>query len=80
MPDDSFGTVPTPAPSGCLLPGDVDGDKRITQEDVRLIAARAGARSGDERYEAKYDVVADGAVNVRDTFATMLRVGQTCPN
>ena len=59
---------------------DVNGDKKVTQEDVREVASRMGARTGDSRFSAKSDVVADGVINVQDTFKVLVNVGLTCPN
>jgi uncharacterized protein YkwD len=70
------GGVPTPGV--CRLPGDVNGDKRVTTEDVNLVAGRLGARTGDARYAVDFDVRRDGVINVVDTFAVMMTLGQAC--
>jgi hypothetical protein len=72
------GGVPTPGT--CNIAADVNGDKQVTQEDVRLVSLALGARRGEARFEARLDVVADGVINVQDTFRVMLNVGLTCPN
>jgi hypothetical protein len=70
------GSGPTPVP--CALKSDVNGDGKVTNDDVQAVAMHAGARTGDPRYEARYDVTDDGVINVYDTFKVVLAVGQSC--
>jgi hypothetical protein len=84
VPAGGYATVTPPAggapgPALCSV-ADVNGDKKVTQEDVREVASRMGARTGDSRFSAKSDVVADGLINVQDTFKVLINVGLTCPN
>lgn len=85
IPAGGYATVTPPAGGGSPAPGlcstaDVNGDKKVTQDDVREVASRMGARTGDTRFSARSDVVADGLINVQDTFKVLVNVGLTCPN
>ena len=70
----------TPAPGVCNLAGDVNGDKKVTQDDVAEVAAHAGARKGEARFAARHDLNDDGVINVLDTYKVLLAVGQACPS
>ncbi|WP_155121624.1 dockerin type I repeat-containing protein [Bryobacter aggregatus] len=49
------------------IPGDVNGDGKVSCDDVNFITARYGIRRGQEGYDYNADYNMDGVIDVRDT-------------
>lgn len=62
--------------SSGALAGDVDGDGAITCNDLSLIKASFGARTGDATYNAPADVNKDGVINIFDLAFVSQRLPQ----
>lgn len=52
--------------------GDFNGDGKIDEADLRMIAASFGARSGERNYIPQMDFDNDGAITMKD-IATQAR-------
>lgn len=72
-------TPPAGANRPCELSGDFDFDGRITRGDISQVAARFMVREGDSRWDVRYDLVADGVINVFDVGELANRLGDACP-
>jgi hypothetical protein len=75
--DPSLPTATPEPPAPCLLP-DFNGDRTVTMTDVEMAGRRVNLRDGDEDWDATYDVVSDGVVNVYDVYAVLMEVGESC--
>jgi uncharacterized protein YkwD len=71
-------TPPPGANRPCELDGDFDYDGAITKADINAVAARFMTTSTSPRWEARYDVVPDGVINVFDVYEIVARLGQVC--
>jgi len=68
---------PTPTPPSVKC-ADVTGDGKVTAADIVQILLHLGARRGDWRYQAKYDLDSDGVVNLTDVFLAIRQLGTRC--
>lgn len=59
-----------------VLPGDVNGDKRVNALDVAEVKRRLSLRAGDAGYSAFADVTADTVVNALDVAAVKRNLGR----
>jgi hypothetical protein len=61
--------------------GDVNGDGRVDCNDVAIVRAAFGKRTGQPGFDARADLNRDGIVNVIDltTVTRQLPVGTVCP-
>ncbi|MDI6826019.1 MAG: hypothetical protein QMD36_02365 [Candidatus Aenigmarchaeota archaeon] len=62
-----------------VLPGDVDGDCDVDNDDVELFLATYGKSSGDSGYNPNADFNHDGKVNFDDAIVLARNYGKTCP-
>lgn len=60
---------------GFYLPGDVSGDGVVTNDDIKTIASKFGAVSGDDGYSFDADVNRDGKIDARDLRLASQNVG-----
>jgi len=77
----AYVTVTPPAGHGraCELPADLNFDGSVTRADVDVVAARFMMTESDPNWEARFDLVPDGVINVYDVFSVVLALGQSCP-
>ena len=60
----------------CL--GDVNGDGVVNLVDLLLVGSRMGAREGDRRYDARFDLNQDGRITTADVLIVWKRLGTVC--
>lgn len=48
------------------IPGDINGDGAVTCDDIALVRAAFGKKSGQSGFDARADTVADGVIDIRD--------------
>ena len=85
-PERGYATVTPPAggpgeeepPAVCRLEYDFTGDGQVDGADVRLIKLYFLTTPRDPNWDAKYDIVADGVVNVRDIYRVAVSLGAKC--
>jgi hypothetical protein len=81
-PQPGYATVTPPAagsnPPACSLPLDFNGDRVVDEADVRDISAHLLTVAGGPGWDARYDVVADNLIDVRDIFRVVQAVGSRC--
>jgi uncharacterized protein YkwD len=80
-PAGGYATVTPPADPGdkppvCDYRLDFNADCKVDQLDLDDISSRFMARPGDPRWDPKYDLVPDGAVNIYDIFAVVLAMAE----
>src|SRR5579864_7907489 len=61
--------------TGFYLPGDVDGDGIVNQNDVNLVRSALGSKAGDSRYNFDADVNRDGRIGPIDVSYTRQNMG-----
>lgn len=68
-------------PAVVVIPGDLNGDGRVDCNDLGIVKASFGKRSGQSGFDPRADVNGDGVVDVRDlaTVARNLPAGTKCP-
>jgi hypothetical protein len=73
--------VALPFGSSVSLPGDVNSDGVVNCDDLRILRASFGKRSGAPGFDARADVNSDNIVDIRDLafVSRNLPVGTTCP-
>lgn len=81
VPPPTYVTVTPPAGHGrtCELTGDMDFDGTVTRHDVEITAARFLTAEGDPDWDARFDLVPDGIINVFDVHRVVRALGQSCP-
>jgi hypothetical protein len=77
-------SVPVPVSTTALvgaLPGDLDGDGEVDCDDLAIVKASFGKRSGQPGFDPRADTNHDGVVNVQDLsfVAQHLPAGTHCP-
>ncbi len=82
VPNPSVPTVTPPAGGGgdvppCGLP-DFDEDRQVTSADVAIVAGHFMLSSEDATWNADYDLIEDGVINVFDIYEVVLHLGQAC--
>lgn len=70
---------PTPTPKPCVLPEDVNGDKRVDRADVDAVSEHFLATPRSADWDPRYDVVANGMIDLYDVFGVVAAMGQACP-
>lgn len=70
---------PTPTPKPCVLPEDVTGDKVVDRADVDAVSDHFLATPRSPDWDPRYDVVANGMIDLYDVFGVVRAMGQTCP-
>jgi dockerin type I repeat protein len=63
------------------VPGDVNGDSVVNCDDVFIVKASYGKRTGDQGFDLRADVNSDGVVDIKDLSAVQshLSSGVVCP-
>jgi uncharacterized protein YkwD len=81
VPPPDYVTVTPPAGHGrpCELKGDFDYDGKVTREDVDVVAQKFMLQEGDPDWDARFDLVSDGVINVYDVYEVARGIGNTCP-
>jgi uncharacterized repeat protein (TIGR01451 family) len=59
-------------------PPDFDNDRRVGVKDVAALAIRLGSRAGGPRYSRRYDLDADGRIDIWDGLILLKYLGKTC--
>ena len=62
---------------GFYLPGDANGDGKVTQSDVKAIRSEMGASAGSSKYTFDADTNRDGKINGADLRIAMQNLGAT---
>ena len=64
-----------------IVPGDLNGDRKVDCADIAIVKASFGKRRGQPGFDARADVNNDGVVDVRDLafVAQKLPAGTKCP-
>ena len=62
-----------------ILPGDVDGDCDVDNDDVELLLASYGKSEGDPGYNSNADFDHDGRVDLDDLLVLIKNYGKECP-
>lgn len=60
------------------LPGDVNGDCRVTISDLGIVASRFGVGRGSLLYSPAYDLNHSGTIDIGDIQFVAARFGQHC--
>ena len=69
----------TPTPTATpVIPGDLDGDCDVDIVDIMLVASRWGTRTGDAKYDARYDLDGDGDIDIVDIMMVAAHWGERC--
>lgn len=72
--------TPTPTPKPCVMPPeDVNADKVVDQADVDAVSAHFMARPSTPGWDARFDVVPNGVVDLYDIFGVVKAMGAACP-
>jgi uncharacterized repeat protein (TIGR01451 family) len=59
-------------------PPDFDNDKRVGISDAVALALRLGSRAGGPRYSRRFDLDADGRIDLWDSLILLKYFGKTC--
>jgi Ca2+-binding EF-hand superfamily protein len=61
---------------GIKLPGDVNGDGKVTLRDVRLVRRHLGETPSSATWDGRADVNCDGKVSARDLRKVRRQIGK----
>ena len=56
------------------MAGDVNGDGKVDCQDIVIVRAAFGKRTGQPGFDARADVVTDGVIDIRDLAFVSLRL------
>lgn len=62
-----------------LSVADFNGDGAVNWTDLKDIFSHYGSKAGEEKYHFLYDLNADGRINRKDLFLTVLSLGEEVP-
>jgi len=62
-----------------VLPGDINGDGKVSLQDLVLLANAYGSKPGDPNWNPNADLNGDGVVNLADLVILALHYGQHNP-
>jgi uncharacterized protein YkwD len=71
---------PTVARPPCLLREDVNDDRTVDYLDLELISAVWGVREGDPEWNARFDILPDGIIDIIDVISVIYKIGESCPD
>lgn len=70
---------PTPTPRPCDVKEDVTGDRIVNRLDVDAVSDAFLATPSSVNWNARYDIVANGVIDLYDVFGVVAAMGRTCP-
>lgn len=70
---------PTATPRPCGVKEDVNGDRIVNRLDVDAVSGAFLATPASPKWNARYDIVANGVIDLYDVFGVVKAMGTTCP-
>jgi hypothetical protein len=61
------------------MPGDLNGDFKVSLQDLTILAADYGSRPGDARWNPNADIIGNGVVGLSDLSTMAIHYGQHYP-
>jgi hypothetical protein len=59
------------------LPGDINGDRRVSLQDLVLLAMAYGSKLGDPKWDARCDLKRDNKISLLDLVVLAKNYGKT---